>query len=92
MKTIRKPGEYAPYILTRLGAGCFKLTIFLYKEEFTHDIPKEIFLPFNQKEITLRDSIKLYSKEELKLGTTISSWITLTYRFRLFQNQAQRFK
>ena len=36
--------------------------------------------------------LSYYSKEELKLGTTISSWITLTYRFRLFQNQAQRLK
>ena len=59
MKTIRKPGEYASYILIRLAADCFKSTIFLYRGKFTQDIPKEIFLPFNQKEITLRDNIKL---------------------------------
>jgi len=68
MKTIRKPGEYAPYILIRLAADCFKCTIFLYRDEFTHDIPKEIFLPFNQKEITLRDSIKLLFQGRVEAG------------------------
>ena len=92
MKTIRKPGEYAPYILIRLAADCFKRTIFLYRDEFTHDIPKEIFLPFTKKKSHSETQLSYYSKEELKMGTTISSWITLTYRFRLFQNQAQRLK
>ena len=64
MKTIRKPGEYAPYILIRLAADCFKR----YRDEFTHDIPKEIFLPFNQKEITLRDSIKLLFQGRVEAG------------------------
>ena len=68
MKTIRKPGEYAPYILIRLTADCFKHTIFLYRDEFTHNIPKEIFLPFNQKEITLKDSIKLLFQERVEAG------------------------
>ena len=40
MKTIRKPGEYAPYI----------------------------FLPLNQKEITLRDSIKLLFQGSVEAG------------------------
>ena len=47
MKTIRKPGEYAPYILISLAADCFKLTILFYRDEFTQDIQKEIFLSFN---------------------------------------------
>ena len=59
MKTIRKPGEYTPYILIRLAADCFKRTIFFYRDEFIQVIPKDIFLPFNQKEIILRELIKL---------------------------------
>ena len=68
MKTIRKPGEYAPYILIRLAADCFKRTIFFYRDKFTWDISKEIFLPFNQKEISLRDSIKLLFQGRTEAG------------------------
>ena len=68
MKTIRKSGEYTPYILIRLAKDCFQSTIFLYRDEFTHGFPKEIFLPFNQKEITLRDSIKLLFQGRIEAG------------------------
>ena len=45
-KTIRKPGECAPYILIRLAADCFKCTIFLYRDEFAHDISERNLLAF----------------------------------------------